>query len=102
MIPTGSSPESFDPQEEVDTEPALARSPTYQDMYFDVLVRSFYHEDRARFFLFVTGCAQIISMTLVTATYASFTENHPIIRAILGTLAFLLGMIAFVFRFSAA
>jgi hypothetical protein len=101
MIPTGPSPENFNQQEEADIESMVVRLPGYHDLYWDLLVRSFYHEDRARFFLFVTGCAQIISMALLTATYAALTESHLVIRTIFGTLAFLLQLIAFVFRFSA-
>ena len=101
MIPIGPSPENVNRQEDADTEPTVARLPAYQDLYWDLLVRSFYHEDRARFFLFVTGCAQIISMALVTATYAALTEGHLLTRTVFGTIALLLQLIAFVFRFSA-
>jgi|SRR6516162_8226880 hypothetical protein len=68
-------------------------------LQMDVLVRTFYHEDRLRFFLFVTRTSQVMAIILGSATFASLTEPLLWLRTLFGALSVIAQTVSFVFGF---
>src|SRR5947209_1787418 len=71
--------------------------PGYYPLHCDLLAKSFYHDERLRFFLFTTGAFLVFGMVTIFGTFAHVVQPYPWVQTGLGLTSVVAQAISFAF-----
>jgi hypothetical protein len=71
--------------------------PGYYSLHCDLLAKSFYHDERLRFFLFTTGAFLVFGMVTTSGTFAHVVQPFPWVQTGLGLTSVIAQAISFAF-----